>query len=480
MNKTLVFSAILFFAAATIFARPTEFIREYTYFASEFDSRVTARNNASDQMHALLLREIGQVVISEQRLNSESRNNEFIYENFTERITAITASMVGMEILNETWDGQRFHIRARMIVDPSEVSRRANEILMNMNEMRALENEKREIMQQVENLNRELSGQRVTAQRNENFLFDEINEHRAQNNNLIGQIGQLRRENSQISARYSREISQRDSAINALNLQLAALQQAQTVQVVRDTVFIERPTVAQRTPEREARAPDPVPAAAPAVLDEIVITTTPPGALIFVNDDFVARTPHTIRDAPQGRIAIRVRATGFEPHVWDINYRGARLVLDKSLTPQTAAPSPAAPAPQPVQEAARPVVREGVSTISRQEMVRDESLLLVSTGGVSGNSFINVSINRIFVTRMNPNARQNFVLINGQHTMVLSYIRRDGTRWVTLDERTVTFTVSSERTTVWEVSTANGRIRNVEQHNLGGLQFAPGSVIRLR
>jgi len=469
LKKTVFWGLfLLILVPILIFARPREFIREYTYIASEQDSRVSARANATDQMRALLLQEIGQVVIAEQRLHTESRHNEFIYDNFSERITAIAAGMVRMEILNETWDGHRFFIRAKMEVNPSEVSQRANEVLLNTTEMRALENKNREIMRQVENLNREISGLRNRAQRNENFLFAEINEYRAQNTEYLGQINQLRRTNSELAARHNREIAQRDSIINLLNLQLAQLQGAQT------QAPPQRPVIVERIVEREVRVPVQTAPVSPPQ-DEIVISTTPSGALVFVNDEFVGRTPYTHRNAPHARLSIRVRATGFEPHIWDINYTGGRRVLDKTFAAQTPPPPPAPEAPRPAPQP----VREGISTITRQDVVSGESLMIIDTRGV-GNHYINVSINRIFATRMQPNAMQNFVLRNGQHTIVLSYISRDGARWRTLDERTFNISVSPETTRILEVSANQNRIQNVETKNPPGQQFVQGNIIRVR
>lgn len=312
--KNIAFCIIfLLLIPGLIFARPREFVREYTYIASEQDSRVTARANASDQMRALLLQEIGQVVIAEQRRHTESRHNEFIYDNFSERITAIAAGMVKMEILNETWDGHRFFMRAKIVVDPSEISQRANETLLNMREVKALEEQNRQIMQQVENLNRQNVAQQARAQRNENFLFAEINEYRMQ-------IAQLRRENTELRTRNNSELAKKDSIISSLNLQLSQLMQELS------KVEEQAPVIVERVVEREVRVQ-----VAAKNNDEITITTNPSGAMLFVNGRYIGRTPYAYKNAPHGRIEIRVRLSGFEAHTWNLNYFGGRTSLNKNF-----------------------------------------------------------------------------------------------------------------------------------------------------
>ena len=319
---TVVF--LIFGFMASVSARVLEFVREYEYFASEYDSRVTARNNATEQMQAMLLREIGQVVIAEQRMETSSSHNQFIYQDYTEKITAITASMVKMEILNETWTGTRFHIRARIRVDPSEVSRRANEIMLNQNEMTALKKEKDEILQQVDRLNNEVTRLRTRMQNNENFLFGEISEYKTRVSQQLAQINRLTRMNEEMSARHKSEtdaykltISQRDSLIESLN--------------DRVSVLMAELRTAQNRPAQAA----PQPQAAPVQADEpqnfIRITTTPAGALIYANDRYIGRTPFTYSNPPHGQVAVRVRLAGHKQHTWDVNYNGGRQFLRTTL-----------------------------------------------------------------------------------------------------------------------------------------------------
>ncbi|MCL1947653.1 MAG: SUMF1/EgtB/PvdO family nonheme iron enzyme, partial [Chitinivibrionia bacterium] len=224
--KTTIILFVLTLLPTLTFGRPQEFVREYTYLASEYDSKVSARSNAVKQMRAILLREIGQVIIAEQRMEGASRSNEFIYDNYSEKITAIAASMVKMDILAETWSGTQYYIRAKMVVDPSQASRKADEILLNQKEMKILKDKNQEVLQQVERLNSQLSTLRTQMQRNETFLFGEINQYKIKEAEYLARIARLTEANERNRAyieNIKSQVLQKDSIITALNATLSKL-----------------------------------------------------------------------------------------------------------------------------------------------------------------------------------------------------------------------------------------------------------------
>jgi len=118
-NKFLFFIfCILLANSKNVFAQPTTFTREYTYQASELDSKVSASRNASAEMQNILLREVGTFIRSEQKLEIEGDRQEY-----TEKIEAITAGIVSMKVLDERWDGKTYWIKAEMTVDTDDVRR---------------------------------------------------------------------------------------------------------------------------------------------------------------------------------------------------------------------------------------------------------------------------------------------------------------------------------------------------------------------
>jgi tetratricopeptide (TPR) repeat protein len=151
-TKTLLIFIALLLCGMAHAAKKT-FEREYTYRASDNDSKNSARAIATTEMRNILLREVGEYLHAERR----SENGEY-----SEKINAITAGIVEMKVLDEKWDGNayRFYIRAQMSVDPQEVNRRINEILNNKQKTKELEDSRRrteEAEKEIARLKKELA-----------------------------------------------------------------------------------------------------------------------------------------------------------------------------------------------------------------------------------------------------------------------------------------------------------------------------------
>ena len=132
MKHTLYIVVAMLLTALTAQGQKKTFTRDYTYRASERDSKVTARAAAIQEMQTLLLMEIGQVLQSEQTLRKLSvtkDGKETFSESFSQEVMAITAGVVEMKIIKEEWNGNTYYIEAKMTVDPKEVSKRIAEIL---------------------------------------------------------------------------------------------------------------------------------------------------------------------------------------------------------------------------------------------------------------------------------------------------------------------------------------------------------------
>ena len=99
------FLSIVFLFGALI-AEEKTFIREYTYRASDYDSKVKSRENALAQVKLLLLEEIAVFIKSEFKTenNSSNINNNFNIEEFdSHKISSITAGITQTKILDEKW-----------------------------------------------------------------------------------------------------------------------------------------------------------------------------------------------------------------------------------------------------------------------------------------------------------------------------------------------------------------------------------------
>ncbi|KZK74583.1 MAG: hypothetical protein A3K90_02390 [Pelodictyon luteolum] len=120
-KTSLVMVLVASFMMATVAdAAQKTFIREYRYRASDKDSKVSSRNAALDQVTALLLKETGAYV--ESTLNTEKRETDQGIDSLTtEDITAISAGVTKTQILEESWDGTEYYVKAEIQLDPDDI-----------------------------------------------------------------------------------------------------------------------------------------------------------------------------------------------------------------------------------------------------------------------------------------------------------------------------------------------------------------------
>lgn len=120
MKSTLIrinlicFILFLFFPNLT-YAELKTFIKEYTYQASEFDSKASCRTIALEQVKRLLLEELGNYL--------ESKTEVKNFELSKDKITALSAGVVQTQIIHEKWDGKNYWLKASIKADPENVAK---------------------------------------------------------------------------------------------------------------------------------------------------------------------------------------------------------------------------------------------------------------------------------------------------------------------------------------------------------------------
>ncbi len=107
-------------------AKIKHYTREYTYQASDYDSKVSARSNALEQVKVLLLEEVARYIQANQKL---VRNDGS--EVYTEDITSYVAGVTETVILDESWNGTVYWIKADIALDPDDVSDKLDEVINN-------------------------------------------------------------------------------------------------------------------------------------------------------------------------------------------------------------------------------------------------------------------------------------------------------------------------------------------------------------
>ena len=93
------------------------YTREYTYNASEADSKITSRTNAIDQVKTILLQEIGTHIRQKINITKDGAGKTYARED----VEAITAGLTKVEIIEETWNGETYYVKANIQADTTRV-----------------------------------------------------------------------------------------------------------------------------------------------------------------------------------------------------------------------------------------------------------------------------------------------------------------------------------------------------------------------
>ncbi len=153
---TLISFLLILFSPSLICAELKTFVKEYTYQASDYDSKISSRAIALEQVKRLLLEEVGTYLVSE----TDVRN----FQLTKDKITTLTAGIVQSEILIEKWDGKTYYLKARMSVIPRDVTKFLEGLRENSQKNRELEETKRKVDEALKKIE-ELKGERVAGQR---------------------------------------------------------------------------------------------------------------------------------------------------------------------------------------------------------------------------------------------------------------------------------------------------------------------------
>jgi len=158
---------ILIFTAAALpaLAEIQSFIKEYTYQASELDSKTSCRTLALEQVKRELLEELGTYV--------ESTTVVADYAIEKDEIRTISAGVVQTKLLDEKWDGRDYWLKAQLNADPEEVAASIAKVRNDSKlagELAESRTEKEEALKEVERLKAELADAKADQARNREKL----------------------------------------------------------------------------------------------------------------------------------------------------------------------------------------------------------------------------------------------------------------------------------------------------------------------
>ena len=162
------FLFVLFIPCLTS-ANTKTFIKEYTYQASEDDSRNSSRTLAIQAVKRLLLEELGTYLESE----TEVKN----FQLTKDRITALTAGIVQTEIVADKWDGDslKYWLKAKITADPDEVVKSIDAFRKDrakISELEELRQKSDNLLRENERLKKELLKPKSKERQNETAAYN--------------------------------------------------------------------------------------------------------------------------------------------------------------------------------------------------------------------------------------------------------------------------------------------------------------------
>ena len=143
--------AIVFIQTTFVFAQKKTFVREFRYNASDMDSKISCRTIALSELRKLLLSEVGVYVESQQLLKTSDIQGKF-NQDFSEQIITLSAGVTSIEVLEETWNGITFWMKAAITIDKNELEQSLKQLLKDREKVKELE----DVQSKLKNANEQL------------------------------------------------------------------------------------------------------------------------------------------------------------------------------------------------------------------------------------------------------------------------------------------------------------------------------------
>jgi len=165
--QILLLTIIIISFPSVSFSKVQTYIKEYTYQASEDDSRNSSRVTAMREVKRLLLEELGTYLESV----TEVKN----FQLTKDQITALTAGIVKTEVVSEKWDGHTYWIKTKIVADERDVIKSIDSLRKDREKSRELEEVKKRsdaILEENKNLREELKLAKGEDKENQKHNYD--------------------------------------------------------------------------------------------------------------------------------------------------------------------------------------------------------------------------------------------------------------------------------------------------------------------
>ena len=151
ISHALLFGMAFLLLPSMASAKTVSYIRDYSYQASEADSKLSSRTIALEQVKRLLLEELGTYVISVTEVKDFAMTKD--------KIISFTAGIVSMVVLEEKWDGRTYYLKAKISADTDELIKAIDRVHRDQEksmQLEAMRKRTEEALKEIENLKKEM------------------------------------------------------------------------------------------------------------------------------------------------------------------------------------------------------------------------------------------------------------------------------------------------------------------------------------
>ena len=142
------FLIALIISSHSVTAEEKEYVSDYEYQATDYDSKFTSRINAIDGLKTSLLEELGAYVQSVINVNKDSLGNAYM----TNDTVQITAGIISLKLLQEEWNRITYYVKGKMRADHDDVLKAVKAL----REDKQLENALRDSMSELDAARKEI------------------------------------------------------------------------------------------------------------------------------------------------------------------------------------------------------------------------------------------------------------------------------------------------------------------------------------
>ena len=128
MKKIFLAAILVTLTAFSASAEKKTFTREYTYHATDYDSKASARGKAMSEVKSAILDDIGVYMESYAAL-IKNANTPAVLTFFKDELRSTSTSVGEPVVVDESWNGSEYYLKASITMDPDDLVRHLTKVV---------------------------------------------------------------------------------------------------------------------------------------------------------------------------------------------------------------------------------------------------------------------------------------------------------------------------------------------------------------